>query len=153
MLSTFPIGNSEVWKPAFSMSRQREVGYGPAATGSEVLHDAASRRAFPCPKLVAVAGVRQVMSDGAMNYGESLADLARALEGYPVDVVLTMCSTPENISVGRPIIQEAFDGPVGAYANLSYNPAAPWQTSRRSRTGSPARARTSYRIPSTIPPG
>ena len=70
-------------------------------------------------------GVRHIKNDGTMNYGESLADLARALEGHPVDAVLIMCSNPENISVGLPILQEAFAGPVGAYANLGYNPTAP----------------------------
>ena len=70
-------------------------------------------------------GVRHIMSDGTMNYGESLADLARALEGHPVDAVLIMCSNPENISVGLPILREAFAGPVGAYPNLGYNPTGP----------------------------
>ena len=70
-------------------------------------------------------GVRHIRSDGTMNYGESLADLARALEGHPVDAVLIMCSNPENISVGLPILREAFAGPVGAYPNLGYNPTGP----------------------------
>ena len=70
-------------------------------------------------------GVRRIRSDGTMNFGESLADLARALEGHPVDAVMIMCSNPENISVGLPILREAFAGPVGAYANLGYNPTAP----------------------------
>ena len=42
-------------------------------------------------------GVRHIMEDGTMNYGESLVDLAGALEGHPVDAVLIMCSNPENI--------------------------------------------------------
>ncbi len=70
-------------------------------------------------------GVRQITSDGTMKFGESLADLARALEGHPVDAVLLMCSSPENISVGLPVLREAFAGPVGAYANLGYNPTGP----------------------------
>ena len=70
-------------------------------------------------------GVRHIMSDGTMNYGESLTDLARALEGHPVDAVLIMCSNPENISVGLPILRDAFAGPVGAYPNLGYNPTGP----------------------------
>ncbi len=75
-------------------------------------------------------GVREIRSDGSMRFGESLADLARALEGLPVDAVFTMCSSPENISAGLPTLKEAFDGPVGAYANLGYNPAAPLANSR-----------------------
>ena len=70
-------------------------------------------------------GVREIRRDGTMRFGESLADLARALDGHPVDAVMIMCSKPENISVGLPVLREAFAGPVGAYANLGYNPTAP----------------------------
>ncbi len=70
-------------------------------------------------------GVRHIQNGGSMQHGESLADLANALEGHPVDAVLLMCSNPENISVGLPILREAFDGPVGAYPNLGYNPTGP----------------------------
>ena len=69
-------------------------------------------------------GTRGVRSDGAMNYGESLADLADAIEDLPVAAVFLMCSKPENISAGLPILRDAFQGPVGAYANLGYNPLA-----------------------------
>ena len=67
-------------------------------------------------------GVRQIGGDGAMRSGESLADLARALDGLPVEGVMLMCSNPESVSAGLPALREAFDGPVGAYANLGYNP-------------------------------
>ncbi len=70
-------------------------------------------------------GVRHIQDDGAMQYGESLIDLASALGGHPVDAILLMCSNPENISVGLPILREAFAGPVGAYPNLGYNPTGP----------------------------
>ena len=70
-------------------------------------------------------GIRNINSDGAMRFGENLADLARALDGHPVDAVMLMCSNPENISTGLPILRDAFDGPVGAYANLGYNPTGP----------------------------
>ncbi len=70
-------------------------------------------------------GVRQITNVGAMRFGESLADLARALKGHPVDAVMLMCSNPESISAGLPILREAFDAPVGAYANLGYNPTGP----------------------------
>ena len=75
--------------------------------------------------LPVILGVRHIMDDGTMNYGEDLADLATALEGHPVDVVLIMCSNPENVSKGLPILREAYDGPVGAYPNLGYNPTGP----------------------------
>ena len=70
-------------------------------------------------------GVRHIMDDGTMNYGEDLADLATALQGHPVDAVLIMCSNPENVSKGLPVLREAYDGPVGAYPNLGYNPTGP----------------------------
>ena len=70
-------------------------------------------------------GVRHIDRDGKMQFGESLRDLANALAGHPVDAVLLMCSNPEAISAGLPIIADAFDGPVGAYPNIGYNPTGP----------------------------
>ena len=70
-------------------------------------------------------GVRHIQEDGAMQYGESLAELAAALEGRAVDAVLLMCSSPEGVSAGLPILRQAFDGPVGGYPNLGYNPTGP----------------------------
>ena len=72
-------------------------------------------------------GVRHIGVEGEMQYGESLQKLAVALRGHPVDAVLLMCSNPEAISVGLPILADAFDGPVGAYPNLGYNPTGPLQ--------------------------
>ena len=70
-------------------------------------------------------GVRHIDEDGKMQYGESLTDLVAALKGHPVDALLLMCSTPEAISTGLPIIRKGFDGPVGGYPNLGYNPTGP----------------------------
>ena len=70
-------------------------------------------------------GVRHIQESGAMQYDESLADLAAALEGRPVAAVLLMCSNPESVSAGLPILRRAFPGPVGAYPNLGYNPTGP----------------------------
>ncbi len=70
-------------------------------------------------------GVRHINEDGKMQYGESLTDLVAALKGHPVDALLLMCSTPEAISTGLPIIRKGFDGPVGGYPNLGYNPTGP----------------------------
>ena len=72
-------------------------------------------------------GVRHISVEGEMQYGESLEKLAAALRGHPVDAVLLMCSNPEAISAGLPILADAFDGPVGAYPNLGYNPTGPLQ--------------------------
>jgi len=70
-------------------------------------------------------GVRHIGSNGEMQYGESMEELAVALKGHRVDAVLLMCSNPEAISAGLPALVEAFDGPVGAYPNLGYNPTGP----------------------------
>jgi S-methylmethionine-dependent homocysteine/selenocysteine methylase len=70
-------------------------------------------------------GIRHITEQGTMQYGESLADLAKALEGHPVDAILMMCSKPEAISIGLPILRQVFPGPIGGYANIGYtrNPA------------------------------
>ncbi len=70
-------------------------------------------------------GVRHMGLDGDMQYGESLADLVDALEGLSVDAILLMCSNPEAISACLPLLVDSFDGPVGAYPNLGYNPTGP----------------------------
>jgi S-methylmethionine-dependent homocysteine/selenocysteine methylase len=79
-------------------------------------------------------GVRHIGATGEMQYSdagrrrqskESLSDLAIALKDHPVDAVLLMCSHPEAISAGLPILRDSFDGPIGAYPNLGYNPSGP----------------------------
>ena len=70
-------------------------------------------------------GVRHIGPSGEMQYGESLVDLAKALNQLPVDAVLLMCSNPEAVSAGLPTLLDSFDGPVGAYPNLGYNPTGP----------------------------
>ena len=76
-------------------------------------------------RLPVFLGVRHIQESGAMQYDESLTDLAAALEGRPVAAVLLMCSNPESVSAGLPILRQAFAGPVGAYPNLGYNPTGP----------------------------
>ena len=70
-------------------------------------------------------GVRHVQEDGRMQYDERLEDLAIALKGHPVDAVLIMCSNPEAATAGLPILRDAFEGPVGVYPNIGYNPTGP----------------------------
>src|SRR5262245_7288788 len=65
-------------------------------------------------------GVRHVTLDGAMQYGESFAELGAALRGRRVDAVLLMCSEPPAISASLPRLRAAWDGPIGAYANIGY---------------------------------
>jgi S-methylmethionine-dependent homocysteine/selenocysteine methylase len=70
-------------------------------------------------------GVRHIREDGLTQYGDSLKERVAVLEGHPVDAILMMCCTPEAISAGLPILKDAFDGPVGGYPNLGYNPTGP----------------------------
>ena len=70
-------------------------------------------------------GVRHITDEGRMQYGQSLEDLGKALEGHPVDAVLLMCSSPKATSAGIPILRRTYDGIVGAYPNVGYNPTAP----------------------------
>ncbi len=70
-------------------------------------------------------GVRHIQADGRMQYDERLEDLAAALNGLPVDAVLIMCTDPEAASTGLPILRDAFEGPIGVYPNIGYNPTGP----------------------------
>ena len=72
-------------------------------------------------------GIRHIGADGSMQYGESLADLAAELQGLAraPDAILLMCSNPEAVDAGLPILREAAEGPIGCYPNLGYNPTGP----------------------------
>jgi S-methylmethionine-dependent homocysteine/selenocysteine methylase len=63
--------------------------------------------------------------EGTTRHGETMEDLAAALRGHPIQAVLLMCSRPEAISVTLPRLRQAFEGPIGAYPNIGYNPMAP----------------------------
>ena len=86
--------------------------------------------------LPVVLGVRHVTLEGTLQYGESFEELAAALTGRRLDAILLMCSSPDAISASLPRLRAAYDGPIGAYANIGYakNPdytAAPgeqWHT-------------------------
>ena len=69
-------------------------------------------------------GVRHVSPDRQMQYIESFEDLARALEGHPVDMVLLMCSSSASLDACLPMLMDVYDGPVGVYPNIGYNPMA-----------------------------
>ena len=60
---------------------------------------------------------------GVRHVDRYLADpdrLVQALKGRRVDCILAMCSAPEYISAGLPGLRAAFEGPIGAYANIGY---------------------------------
>lgn len=80
-------------------------------------------------------GVRHVTAEGTLQYGDSFEDLARVLAGLPVAAVLLMCSDPPHISASLPKLRAAWDGPIGAYANIGYGknpnfgqPGEQWHT-------------------------
>jgi S-methylmethionine-dependent homocysteine/selenocysteine methylase len=58
--------------------------------------------------------------EGTMTSGETLADLIAALKGREPDAILLMCRSPEDVSATLPNLRRAFDGPIGAYANIGY---------------------------------
>ena len=70
-------------------------------------------------------GTRNLNADGSMAFGESFRELAAALGERPVAGILLMCSNPEAISAGLPLLRAAYSGVIGAYANLGYNPTGP----------------------------
>ena len=58
---------------------------------------------------------------GVKHVDRFLADpdgLVQALKGRRVDCILAMCSAPELVSAGLPGLSAAFEGPIGAYANI-----------------------------------
>lgn len=71
--------------------------------------------------LPVILGVRHVTRDGTMQYGDSFADLAKALLGHPVAAILLMCSDPEDTTTGLRALREVWEGPIGAYANIGYD--------------------------------
>ena len=77
-------------------------------------------------------GVRHVNQDGTMQFGESFADLVARLEGRQVDAILLMCTRPGPVDASLKTLRAAFDGVVGAYPNVGYNPMAPVQGRERS---------------------
>ena len=69
------------------------------------------------PVFLGLCGLRE---NGRLYNGESLEELAAALQGHSVDAILLMCSKPQAISACLPKLRAAFDGPIGAYANIGY---------------------------------
>ena len=77
-------------------------------------------------------GVRHANDDGTMQFGESFQDLADGLRGRQIDAILIMCTRPEPTDAALEQLREAFDGVVGAYPNVGYNPMAPVRGRQRS---------------------
>jgi S-methylmethionine-dependent homocysteine/selenocysteine methylase len=65
-------------------------------------------------------GVCNVKPDGTMLYGQTFPELVKALRGRPLAGIFIMCSNPEPTTAGLRKLRQAYDGPIGAYAELSY---------------------------------
>ena len=52
-------------------------------------------------------------------------ELVHKLANYKVDAILGMCSSPEDLSDTLPNLIQAYDGIVGAYANIGYGETSP----------------------------
>ena len=75
--------------------------------------------------LPVLLGMRHVTVGGTLQYGASFDDLASALAESGVTAILLMCSQPEEVSASLPVLRDAFDGPIGAYSQIGYQPIAP----------------------------
>ena len=89
------------------------------------------RRGDRAPGLPWTQALRRRRHDGLQ--GGCRRCRPRAVEGLPVAAVLDMCSPPEEITAVFPRIRQAFEGPIGAYANIGYrgDPKAPGDSSRQ----------------------
>lgn len=65
-------------------------------------------------------GLKHFDAGGTMASREDAVDAVHAVEDLPVAAVLDMCSPPEEITAVFPRIRQAFEGPIGAYANIGY---------------------------------
>ena len=113
-------------------------------------------------------GVRNIRSeDGRLRNGDKIEDLVTALRGQQVAAILLMCSTPEGISSGLPILRQEYCGPVGGYPNIGYTgfPGDPLSTPTYTPTvlgefarrwvdmgGHRSSGAAVVRVPSTSPP-
>ena len=63
--------------------------------------------------------------EATTSNGETMGDVVAALreDGRRVDAILLMCSPPAAISATLPALRAAYDGPIGAYANIGYRRA------------------------------
>jgi len=63
--------------------------------------------------------------EGTTSNGETMDQVVAALreDGRRVDAILLMCSPPASVSATLPALRAAFDGPIGAYANIGYRRA------------------------------
>ena len=63
-------------------------------------------------------GIRHVTENGLLDTGHTLQEVIDSLDGDLPDAILLMCSSPEAISSSLPVLRQAFDGAIGAYANI-----------------------------------
>ena len=78
-------------------------------------------------------GLKHFDAAGTMDSKEDAVDAVHAVEDLPVAAVLDMCSPPEEVTAVLPRLRQAFEGAIGAYANIGYSqdPKAPSDAARQ----------------------
>jgi S-methylmethionine-dependent homocysteine/selenocysteine methylase len=66
-------------------------------------------------------GLKHFDAGGTLRSKESAVAALAAVAGLPVAAVLDMCSPPDEITAVLPQLRAAFEGPLGAYANIGYS--------------------------------
>jgi methionine synthase I (cobalamin-dependent) len=70
--------------------------------------------------LPVVLGVH-ASAEATMTSGETMQQLVAALDGRMPDAILLMCRAPQEITMTLQNLREAFDGPIGGYADIGYS--------------------------------
>jgi homocysteine S-methyltransferase len=65
-------------------------------------------------------GLKHFDGAGTLRSKESAIGAVDAVATLPVAAVLDMCSPPDEITAVLPQLRSAFEGPLGAYANIGY---------------------------------
>ena len=68
---------------------------------------------------------------GEMLSGERLSELASALKGMEPDCMLINCTPADELDTALAQLAIAFNGPIGAYANVGRAQARPWENERQ----------------------
>lgn len=74
--------------------------------------------------LPVLVGLRHIRNDGRLQHGETYEQLMAALGDRRVDAILLMCSAPEAVTAGLPLLRKAYTGAIGAYPNHGYGKSA-----------------------------
>ena len=82
--------------------------------------DAVSETGLPVFLGIYVTSRATIQRGTHEDTGETIEALVEALNGRRVDAILPMCVPPEYIATVLPRLRAAYQGPIGAYANIGY---------------------------------